>query len=306
MFDNNNYHVSKMTGQVHTLFQDVSLFLKEVVKLTFNQEPKSKQRSFFLIGYEHKRGFSKRIYGDPNTATEACDFKWQLRNIRWHLSKYAEQMNIYEDVLDDLTGFLLDICYKCYLGSSLLTEAADQNLLTDSFEVCIELVGAIEEAEFYQSLKSSSTKLKINLEKRINALEDDSSPSVKALNFIEEFLVPGLIKEIANHATQTKPITKLILNSVQPQFSKDDSGICADMSLTLASSTPIQNMSKKPENLRTPRLLANQSMNSSMVIVDTPTINNKPLDQIKKFSQKRTPGKNCTSPDLMDGSFVMI
>ena len=304
---NNNYHVSKITGQVHTLFEDMSLFLKEVVKMTFNQEPKDKQRAFFLIGYKHKRGFSKRIYGDPNTATEGGDFKWQLRNIRWHLSKYSEQMNIYEDVLDDLTGFLLDTCYKCYLGSSLLTEAANQNLLKDSFEVCVELVGAIEEAEFYQNMKSSSTKFRINLEKKINALEDLSNPSAKALSFVEELLVPGLIKEITNDSIQTKPITKLILNSVQSQFSKDDSGICADMpGFTSTSSTPIRNMSNKPEIPGTPQLLANQSTNSSMVFIDTPTVKNKQLDEIKKFSQKRNPGKNSPSPDVMDGSFVMI
>ena len=300
MFSNNNNNVSKLTGQIHILFENMSLFLKDVVVFTFNQELKSKQKSFFLIGYEHKRGFSKRIYGDPKTTAEGADFKWQLRNLRWHLAKYAEKMNIYDDVLDDLTGFLLDTCYKCYLGSSLLTKAAsDHNLLNDSFEVCIELVSAIEEAEFYLSLKHESSELKKSLQKQFNTFNNHSNLSVKALKFTEEFLVPSLLKEVTSGSDQVKPITKLILNYVQPQLVKDmkedDSGSTVQSSST---NTPMRNTSNT--------LPINQSMDSSMIIINTPTVKNKPIDQLKKFSQKRTPPKKVTSTDVMDGSFVMI
>ena len=304
-----DFKTSKVIGQIHSLFEDVSIFLRKVIIHTFNNE--IKQKAFFLIGYQHKRGFSNRIYGDPKTAEEGGDFRWQLRNIRWHLSKYAEQINIYEDVLDDLTGFLLDTCYKCYLGSKSLSEVAlDQSLLDDSLEVCFELVSAIEEAEFYQNLKEISTELKDKIKKQIDTLQDPSHPTMKALKFVEDVLLPSLVKEIGSGQEEAKPATTVLLNSVKPCFTKDledDSGIYADISgSTVASSSASTPMRSTP-NVRGSHLLANQSMNSSMVIIDSPNVKNKPIDQLKKFSQKRSPSASKGSPpDQMDGSFLLI
>jgi len=329
-----------MLVEVHKCLNNISNLLKEVILFTYGQEPQSKQKKFFLVGYEHRKGFSKKIFGDPNNCDEGVDLKWQLRNIRWHLAKYAELMNMYEDVLDDLTGFLLDTTFQCYLGSAHLHKMlADPNLLNDCVEVCLEIVGAIEDAGFYQGIHTIASELRQKLEHQ--ELNQTPGSSTKASKDTEETLVKNDFIG-AQKSTDKKPIS----NSIHTQFSKkidEDSGIFGDVSgisghvQTSVTSTPVQDNKKstrqkpttsphtpmqtatpgKHQSFSSQRLQQKKldtSMNSSMVIIDTPTIKNKPIDILKQTSnssqKKKTPlsslKKRSSKDDEMDGSFVLI
>jgi hypothetical protein len=315
-------------GHIHNCLNEFSTLLKEVIILTRNHETGSRQRQFFLIGYNHRRGYSKRLHGDPKECPEGVDLKWQLRNIRWHLKHYAELMNLYEDVLDDLTGFLLDTTFKCYLGSTRLNEVvSDPDLFNDCIEVCKELASAIEESEFYQNLNQNAVEVKVKLDElqqfvavQGKALVMDSQ---MVLNFVQNTLLLEIKKE---NSTFNKPVTKHLLDVIVPQLVKnagEDSGIVYDL-LTSTPSTPSlprDSLSKKstpvPRRNKAATLkqestpISSRSlMDTSMVIVDTPVLKNKHIEQVKETTPRsRRKNKNREerkNGDSMDGSFVLI
>ena len=323
---------SSMLGYIHSCLHEFGTLLKEVIIVTRDRETGSRQRQFFLIGYNHRRGFSKRLYGDPNECPEGEDLKWQLRHVRWHLKHYAEQLNLYEDVLDDLSGFLLDTTFKCYLGSTRLTEAvSDPNLLNDCIEVCQELVSAVGDSELYQSLHQNVVDVKRKLDKIQKSAVIQSVTSVvdsqSVLDFVQETLLLQIKKE---NSEFNKPVTKRLLNLIVPQLAKnsdEDSGIVCDLLPQTPSpstpspkrvsstkkSTPASKGPKKmpPSKHESTPISSEILMESSMVIVDSPVLKNKQLEQVKETPTRTRRNNNNyndkkSGGDSMDGSFVLI
>lgn len=282
-----NTHISQWTAidHVHCCISETSKLLKQAVIYTYNQKSPEDQKKFYLIGYKPRsQGFHHRkIYGDPSKEKEGGDIKWQLKNLRWHNQEYAEYMNIYEDVLDDISGFLLfDVIHDCYFGSSKLSVCfSDKQFLYDCIEACEELVNAIQDSSFYVDIQKEAYETSRKLEflsLSASKLKDFNGDKFDIL--LKQFEMTVQKDENESH------------------HSNEDSGIY---------STDITVNSTHLRTFNTPSTKSPLPMDSSMVIVETPVVHNKKISIVKdSIKACNSPELNSDKVDEIDGSFVLI
>lgn len=296
--------------------QETAVALHQTVVFTYKQQPKTKQKHFFLSGFKAKTSWNTsqwKIFGNPEECKEGHDMKWLLKNLRLHWKEYALQMNLYEDVLDDITGFLLfDIIQKGLIyDDDSKNGIVDVKFVKDCYDACLEMLSAIIESEYYKEISQAIEKIKQNIEamlllipeyevfvKQQEHVAKEELLTGKVIDFLKDnSLAEALRKEemIKSSKPTEKPLTNYFLFTVIPRFAKHQLTSSSD------SGVVVDDMSD---------VLTSGSADTSLVVIDgfqsTPVaVKNKVVDRLR-LKDKSTLGKLTGKSDTMDGSFVLL
>ena len=261
--------------------------------------------------------------------------KWLLKNLRWYWKQYAKYMELNDDAFDDITGFLLfDVVNNAYAdskegGDATESTEEDDSLVQNCFEASLDLIIAVTEATYFETIADEVAKNRRNLEtmmplirelhvyrSRQNKIQKEPIDTRTVLDFLKS---PALLRELEKEEgcadnPLARPLTNYFLYTVMPRFEQlalaaspiNDSGIesvacCGDTTAattTTTSSSDEQFEEVHDDSSELVKSLDETSASEALLVQS--------LDE--NVFDSTSPSLNDTSLNrtLMDGSMIVI